>query len=132
MEVIEKLNKEFFDLQDKYFNLEGKYNRTLYDKVLIELLTEEKEHPRSTDIWMLKDYVDRRLEWEITWDEDDYLMDTDDKTNNLLIKLYNWNEFTSDDWYKVAPWTSEWEYAPYGVAPERREHPTWNIWIHGC
>lgn len=118
MEVIEKLNKEFSDLQDKYFNLEVKYNRTLYDKVLIELLEKEEERPNGR--WVLKRYIVRSVEWEISFNEDSYLMDTDDKTNNLLIELYNWNEFTCDDWYKVAPWTSEWDYAPYGVPPEKR------------
>ena len=130
MEVIEKLNKEFSDLQDKYFNLEVKYNRTLYDKVLIELF-EPAEHPEEVNP-VYNYHENRRLIWEKRgWNEDDYLMDTDDKTNNLLIELYNWNEFTCDDWYKVAPWTSEWEYAPYGVPPDRREQIEGNINIPG-
>jgi len=112
MEIIEKLNKEFSDLQDKYFNLEVKYNRTLYDKVLIELL-EEEEH--SEYGWVKKDYVDRRIKWEcMGWDEDDYLEDTNNKIDYLLMDLYNWNEFTCDFWYKKPPWTNVWEYAPYG------------------
>lgn len=121
MEIIEKLNKEFSDLQDKYFNLEVKYNRTLFDKVLIDLEEWEEEHPDYGVIRKL--YVDRRLTWELTgWDEVIYLEDTNDKTNTLLMELYNWNKFTCDDWYKVAPWTKEWDYAPYGVPPESRDN----------
>ena len=118
MEIIEKLNKEFSDLQDKYFNLEVKYNRTLFDNVLIELL-ETEEHTELGPVYNY--HENRRLKWErICWNEDNYLKDTNDTTNNLLMELYSWNEFTCDDWYKVAPWTKDWDYAPYGVPPERR------------
>jgi len=120
MEVIEKLNKEYFDLQDKYFNLEVKYNKTLYDKVLVELLEEEE---RSEYGWVQKHYIDRRFHWEcMGLYEDDYLEDTNNKIDYLLMELYNWNEFTCDEWLREPPWDGdeEWEYAPYGVPPEKR------------
>lgn len=118
MEVIEKLNLEFSDLQDKYFNLEVKYNRALYDKVLIELFQSE-EHPELGPVYNY--HQNRRLIWEKRgWDEDDYLEDTNNKIDYLLMELYNWNEFTCDFWYREPPWTKEWEYAPYGVPPEKR------------
>ena len=120
MEVIEKLNLEFSDLQDKYFNLEVKYNKTLYHKVLVKLK------------FQLIDRRFRNLEKEQRlWNENSYLSDTNDKTNNLLMELYNWNEFTCDDWYRKPPWTKEWEYAPYGVPPDRREQTEGNVWING-
>jgi len=110
MEIIEKLNLEFSDLQDKYFNLEVKYNKTLYHEVLYQLR------------WKTVNRLCRNLVKEQRlWNEDDYLKNTNNKIDYLLMELYNWNEFTCDFWYKNPPWTKEWEYAPYGLPPEKRE-----------
>ena len=75
MEVIEKLNLEYFDLQDKYFNLEVKYNRTLYDKVLYQLRFQSVNYNR-----LFRNLVkEQRL-----WNEDSYLMNTNDITKKLF------------------------------------------------
>jgi hypothetical protein len=95
MEVIEKLNTEFSDLQAKYFELETKYHRLLFNRCLMQFRHDYVLH-HFKDSFLLTGSL-----YDEIWDEDDFLCDTNDRTTTMLTELYNFHERTCDCWYRT-------------------------------
>ena len=80
MNVINKLNEEFSELQDENIKLKEEIKKLKFNVCIQEFMG---------------------FAWnDECFDEEDYLLNTNDTTTTILKKLYNWEEKTCDDWYR--------------------------------
>ena len=94
MNVINKLNEEFSELQDENIKLKEENKRLKFNVCIQEFMDDIQEI-------MTNLYSHDVCEDLIVLDEQHYLLNTNDTTTTILKKLYNWEEQTCDCWYRT-------------------------------
>ena len=88
MDMIDKLNKEFSELQDKYNQLEEENQKLKFNECCLYINTENFKKRFYADIYT------------IFGRENQLAVECGLENNVILKEIYNWEGFTGDDWYR--------------------------------